>query len=451
MKRLVSLLMCLALLLSLGCAEELEFIGGFEEETYSDEEILELLGHDKTETSFLTDCRDLGGELTILTHYSLSKYNDYFEQLTGCKVTQIICGVQEYSSKLQSLIASGEAPDLVVSESSTAPLFMVLAKEGLVQPFDPYIDYSLPEFTDLRSFYEAGRWNGLHYLAPFDNKPLYYLIYDRNLFEEYGVETPWEHWLDGDWTWDTFRETVQQMNISNGEGGYVCYGTTACAYGALTGSTGVDYVEVGDGTIKVNITDPAIARAENYLNDMMYKDGVIRVKAQNAWSGYWNRGMLAMQIIDSWMIDQADVTNAIEDGRLGICPLPQDPEYNVPGEYHTYSQAGGFCLVNGAKNPDAAAMYIRMLAYIPRYGDPFSTKTREESLEALHEKGWDNELLYQYYGVCRDTSSVIVSFGYSFMANNKIWVFMAQQNNWTSFIEGILPGLEESIREILEG
>ena len=173
-KRILALLLAYALLLAaFAAAEELDFTMEPETEAISDEEILQILYHSNEESDLLSHRLDEEHKtVTVLTHYSLNAYKPYFEQLLGGEMVQIICGAQEYSSKLANLVASGQIPDLVVSESSTNPTFVTLANAGLVQPFDAYIDYSVPELADLQPFYEAGLWNGQHYLAPFDNKPL---------------------------------------------------------------------------------------------------------------------------------------------------------------------------------------------------------------------------------------------------------------------------------------
>ncbi len=452
MKRILALFLACALLLpaAFAAAEELDFTMEPQQESISDEEILLLLYHTHEESDLLSHRLDEQHKtVTVLTHYSLNAYKPYFEQLLGGEMVQIICGAQEYSSKLANLVASGQIPDLVVSESSTNPTFVTLANAGLVQPFDDYIDYSVAELADLQPFYEAGLWNGQHYLAPFDNKPLYYLVYNPAIFEEYGLETPWELWEKGEWTWDAFRDAAQRLNVIDGDGNYICYGTSAPSYGAFSGATGVDYMQLGNGTLTLNLNDPGITRAENFINDMLFKDDIIKIKAQNSWSSYWTRGMLGMQIIDSWMLDgNGDITAAIRAGRCMVAPLPQDPQNNVPGEYRTYAQSGGFCLVNGAQNPEGAAMFIRMLAYVNRYFVSLDGETEQEALAKKHEAGETNQFLYQRQ-VSRDISHATVSFGYAFMAQHGIWGFMVQQNNWTSFVESILPKAQESIREML--
>lgn len=448
MRKWIAMLLAMVMTFSCALAEDLTFTGAVEEAGMTDAEIMEVMYSRYTPSSLPNLVLPEGKkDVTILTHYDLGPAKELYKELFGGEVIQIMCGAQEYSSKLQNLVASGTIPDLVVSESSTDPCFVTLANAGLVQPIDAYIDYNEPELKDLQSVYEAGLWNGQHYLAPYDNKPVYYMIYNPKIFEEYGYETPWELWERGEWTWDAFRELAAELNITDENGDYICYGTCAPGYGALTGSTGMDYVALKDGFFENNLTNPDVVRAENYLNDMLFKDDIIKIKAQGGWRNYWNRGMVAMQIIDSWMMTgSGETSQAIQEGALGIVPLPQDPQKVQPGVNVTYAQSGGFCLVQGAKNPEAAAAFIRTLAYYNRY--PKADETYEDMLAKWHDKGWSNDLLYQYQ-VARDVENMVTSFGYGFMSTHRVWVFLAIQNNWTTFVESIRPLAEESLRELM--
>lgn len=448
MRKWIAMLLAMMMTFSCAFAEDLAFTGEVEAAGMTDEEIIEFM-YGRYEASSLPNLVLPEGkkDVTVLTHYDLGPAKDLYKELFGGEVIQIMCGAQEYSSKLQNLVAAGTIPDLVVSESSTDPCFVTLANAGLVQPIDAYIDYNEPELKDLQSVYEAGLWNGQHYLAPYDNKPVYYMIYNPKIFEEYGYENPWELWEKGEWTWDTFRELAAELNITDENGDYICYGTCAPGYGSLTGSTGVDYVALKDGFFENNLTHPDVVRAENYLNDMLFKDDIIKVKAQGGWRNYWNRGMVAMQIIDSWMLNgSAETSQAIQEGALGIVPLPQDPQKVQPGVNVTYAQSGGFCLVQGAQNPEAAVALIRTIAYSHRY--PEADETYEDMLAEWHDKGWSNDLLYQYQ-VARDVENMVTSFGYGFMSTHRVWVFLAIQNNWTTFVESIRPLAEESLRELM--
>lgn len=451
MKKLLALMMALALLLTTAMAEDLVFTGAVEQKEMTDEELIALIHPEYPESDLLSHkLPEDKKTVTVLTHYSLGVNADRFKQLFGGELVEVICSVDEYSSKLQNMIAAGNPPDLVVAESCTSNFILTMVKPGLVQPFDPYIDYSVPELADLQAAYDAGLWNDQHYLAPYTQRPLYYMIYNPLIFEENGLETPWELWERGEWTWDAFREYAQLLNVQNESGAWVSFGTAIPAYGTLTSTTGVDYVTLSNGEVAINLHDPAIVRAENFINDMLYKDYIIKINAQDAWKGYWNRGMLAMQIVASWTFSgDADIAKAARNGRLGVCPLPQDPENCEVGVYNTWGQSGGFCLVNGAQNPEGAALLVRMLAYTSRYEVPELDLTWQKSLDSLHEQGFTNEVLYQQHEAF-SMDNALISFGYGIMADRGVWGFMGAQNNWTSHVETILPGVEETIREMTE-
>jgi len=168
MKKLIALMMALALLLTSALAEDLVFTGAVEEFEMSDEELIELIHPEYPESDLLSQkLPEDKKTVTVLTHYSLGVNADRFKQLFGGELVEVICSVDEYSSKLQNMIAAGNPPDLVVGESCTNNFILTLVKPGLVQPFDPYIDYSVPELADLQAAYDAGMWNDQHYLAPY--------------------------------------------------------------------------------------------------------------------------------------------------------------------------------------------------------------------------------------------------------------------------------------------
>ena len=449
MKKLLALMMALVLLLSVALAEDLMFTGAVEEAELTDEELIALIHPEYPESDLLSvKLPEDKKTVTVLTHYSLGVQKEYFEKLFGGEIVEVICSVTDYSSKLQNMITASNPPDLVVCESSTNPSIATYVNAGLVQPFDPYIDYSVPELQDLEAAYDSGVWKGNHYLAPYTQRPLYFMIYNPLIFEENGLETPWELWERGEWTWDAYYTYAQELNLQDESGSWVSFGTAIMPYGVLSASTGIDYITMGDGAYTINLLDPAIVRAENYINNMIWQDDIVKIKAQNAWKGYWNRGMLAMQIIESWMFDgDGDIAKAARNGRLGVCPLPQDPETVEADVYNTWAMAGGFCLVNGAKNPEGAALFIRMLAYCSRYEVAELDITWQKSLDRQHEKGFTNEVLEQKY-VAFSTDYALVSYGYGVVSDLGVWEFMGAQNNWPSYIETILPGVEEAIREM---
>ena len=391
-------------------------------------------------------------KVTILTHYrfGLERYAEHFERLYGGEVELILCSVNEYSSKLSNLIAAGSPPDLVVCESAAQPSLVVLSNAGLIQPFDPYITYDAPELQHLKNAYDAGLWNDCHYLAPYELKPIYACIFNPQIFDEYGLQTPWELWLEGKWDWLAYRDMAEKLNIPKDGGGMKIFGTAIPPFGALAVSTGVDYVRMDNGAYTINLKNASITRAENFLNDMIYKDDIIKLKAQNAWKSFFQRGTLAVQITEFWQIEQlAELASAAKKGRLGIVPCPQDPAINTGARYDTYAMSGGFALVEGAQNPEGAALFIRLCAYLRSYTDESLSDGRAYDIQRLLDNGFTDQNIVQYL-TAADMRDALVSFGYGFMSDAGGWDFLGDQNNWTTYVESILPGIQERIKELTD-
>jgi hypothetical protein len=61
--------------------------------------------------------------------------------------------------------------------------------------------------------------------------------YNATMFEEYGVKTPKEYFLEGNWTWDTFLEVMIQMTKdTNGDGRIDTYGLPGDSWHNLVNS-----------------------------------------------------------------------------------------------------------------------------------------------------------------------------------------------------------------------
>ena len=119
MKKLLALMMALALLLTTAMAEDLVFTGAVEQEEMTDEELIALIHPEYPESDLLSHkLPEDKKTVTVLTHYSMGATKENFEKLFGGELVEVICGVNEYSSKLQNMVAAGNPPDLVAGESN---------------------------------------------------------------------------------------------------------------------------------------------------------------------------------------------------------------------------------------------------------------------------------------------------------------------------------------------
>lgn len=123
------------------------------------------------------------------------------------------------SNVLMSAIAAGKAPDLYYGYRQ----FPLLPNLGLVQPINDYYDRLAEKYG--AEHLELLKYKSDYYGINLPWNETTALRYDRTLFEELGVKTPKEYFLEGNWTWDTFRNCVKEVSKDlDGDGEKDIYG-----------------------------------------------------------------------------------------------------------------------------------------------------------------------------------------------------------------------------------
>ena len=115
---------------------------------------------------------------------------------------------QEYGTKLLAQIAAGTAPDVIQVGDGDVARYV---REGIVEPLDPYINGDNP--LDMSIFYPGvasfGQVGGVTYFLTKDYSPLV-LYYNKDMFDEAGLEYPNENW-----TWDDLLNAAQKLTTKD--------------------------------------------------------------------------------------------------------------------------------------------------------------------------------------------------------------------------------------------
>ena len=134
-----------------------------------------------------------------------------FERDTGLKVELFTVAQGGYVSKLQSSIASGDIPDVFVSNEGDQnfPLTMQFAA-----PINKVSTVDLKEPIWDQSMLATATIDGNVYLvntigSPWSGSNLCY--YNKSLFEENGFTTPAEYYEQGNWTWATMKKVMKDV------------------------------------------------------------------------------------------------------------------------------------------------------------------------------------------------------------------------------------------------
>ena len=221
-----------------------------------------------------------------------------------------------YSEKVQLMLGTKTAPDIFYLKGETAPSYFSF---DIIRPVDDLVAAS-SEF-DLDDFYpallEAFKWQGGLFGLPKDFST-YVLFYNKDLFEQAGIETP-------PTTWAAFRTACAKVDsLSDSHYGFVLEPSIEMVMPFVFQNGG----DVDDENGNIAISSPAfMGGLEFYVN--LYRDGLATVPQNHggSWNGdFFARNKVGMCISGSWMIpflkrENADgtITNKVN---YGVAQLP---------------------------------------------------------------------------------------------------------------------------------
>ncbi|MDR2558950.1 MAG: extracellular solute-binding protein, partial [Oscillospiraceae bacterium] len=191
-----------------------------------------------------------GKTLTIWTFWDLdddeAEHIAAFEAATGVKVDFVNRFSWEmYEPDLIKAIASGEGPDICYFMSEVIPSWVM---KGFLIPVSDYIDFNQITISlgiGTKNFYT---FNGKLYTIPDFNEGSSKLYFRRDIFANAGLKNPYELYLEGDWTWDTFVRLAQDVKQDlTGDGEYDIWGYYSWQWEQLLYSNGANHVQWVDG------------------------------------------------------------------------------------------------------------------------------------------------------------------------------------------------------------
>ena len=270
-----------------------------------------------------------------------------FEKATGIKIKFVQTGLGgEYVTKLNSLIQQKNSPDLACIGQENFPSIIM---QNMFQTLDvAKLDLSDPIYDkDTMNYF---KYQGKYYGAMIKSSTMvtfYATFFNRDMFKKYGVKNPYELWQEGNWNWNTFVSTAQDIkkkaNLSSAVG---------CDYGGyyIVQSAGTDAVEFDDGKIINNCNDPLLETAWKFKNDLKDKYALLD-------GGYTNfmGGAAAMLLTGNYIAQRGDTLDqqANFDWAMAPLPCPEGQETIVPSAVKLWG------IPRGAKNAEAAGYWLR--------------------------------------------------------------------------------------------
>lgn len=278
-----------------------------------------------------------------------------FEETYGGKIDYLQCNWGERLDKLQTMITTGQSPDMVDKENLTFPYLMNQnVYRDMTEYFEKYM--SEPQWTDAyKEVIERCAWKNAHYFYPFAINALpSCLIYDAGLFESLGLRNPKELYDTNEWDWNSFKQIMSDFMLANPDAIGGVYGVLGSDF-MLT--TGMPLIEIDNGKVVNNINNPTIDRAANFLMELRKENFAVR--GEGMWSNESEplaTGKVAFLGVGNWKI--ADFCKQYPEQTFEFVPYPRDP---LADKYYTNLTAFSYMVPTGAPNPEGAAAFINLL------------------------------------------------------------------------------------------
>lgn len=304
-----------------------------------------------------------------------------FEETYGGKIDYIYVDWASKNDRLTTLITSGDSPDIVDKEDASFPYLMAQNLYTDMTPyFEKYMDEEqwTPAYKDLIERYS---WKGAHYFYPFTVNALpNCLIYNADLFSSLNIKNPKEMYLNNEWDWNSFKQSMVDFMNANPDAVGGVYGILPSE---IFKTTGVPLIAIEEGNLINNLNNQALDRAASFLMELRKDkltargDGMYSNESEPLASG--KCGYLA---VGQWKI--TDYCRDYPDRNFEFVPFPRDP---YADDYYYGLSSFSYMVVSGAPNPEGAAAFINIMRKCQT--DPELQAVVNKSI--MTEKNYDQE------------------------------------------------------------
>ena len=256
---------------------------------------------------------------------------------------------ENYVQKIDTMFMGGNAPDVIYGHPH---YFAAWAEQGLLMDLTDRFEAEADFYQDekfAQNIYDAFRWNG-KYIATINGHDTFLLYYNKDMFDEAGVEYPTD-----DWTWDDFLAAAQQLTKESDKGQQ--YGTVVSSAAAewfpIIYSFGGDVFDDMNKPTQVMFNSPETVEALTFIQDLVQTYHVAPdYQSSDLTAGTFNSGLVAMDIAGSWSpATRKDITEFEWD--MANLPMAEGKERRTSAFY------AGYAVNAQTKNPELAYRFAR--------------------------------------------------------------------------------------------
>ena len=287
----------------------------------------------------------------------LQQIADEWTEESGVKVKINVVDWDNYWTLLEAGASGGQMPDVFWMHSNTAQMYM---ENDLLLNLDDYI--AKDDAIDLANYYEGvvelynREDNGSQYALPKDHDTIA-LLYNKAIFDKYGVEYPTD-----DWTWEDVRDAATKISEAGKADGIYGYAINTSNnqdgwYNIIYDYGGQVITEDHKGTTIGS--DEAKAGME-MLRQILEVAAPQTVVAETGTDSLFNSGLAAMITQGSWMINTFYKAEHHDDYAWAMLPYADvngNGQCDKGERYSAYNGLGWAAAANTA-NPDAAYSLI---------------------------------------------------------------------------------------------
>ena len=278
--------------------------------------------------------------------------------------TVLVPSGDEYYVKLMAAVAAGAGPDCC---SLWGEFLRKFIKEGILMDLLPMAEMDNLNFDDywegmMKPTFREGGWWGW----PWGSEPSG-ILYNETLFEEAGLEMPYDLWKNDQWTWSAFLEAARAITKVDDKGFALQLGSwdpldvnATDIFAKSNNASGwfpEDYSQV-------TITEPKGIEAVQWVADLNHKHAVVPGEASgqtigegNAWANFQAGvvGMIQMYIVaPGWLWNRQEERLIVP--HFEFAPFPRA---DSGGPYLTTWNHNEVGMTSSTPHPEAAWEFLK--------------------------------------------------------------------------------------------
>ena len=257
-------------------------------------------------------------------------------------VTPITTNLEEYYTKLNALVASGDTPDVFIV--SPGPNLTDYVEPGVAAPLDSYLADGWKDTFTSDAVFSQMTYDGQIYAVPL-NIAAACAFYNTEMFEAAGAEVPK--------TWDEMIAACDKLQAAGYTPITISAGTAWClsmVAGYLCEMEGVDLAALADGS--ASWTDGKLASAAEKLVQLsQYFQKTAAGDTNDVATANFYNGEAAILIQGSWAIAQINGSNPDFESKCGV--------FQFPGVERVIAKSDSLAMSSSTKNPEACIALMK--------------------------------------------------------------------------------------------